>query len=334
MSEIVPRALARAAGGECLRTRRVLRPQRAGALRAKAGRLPEATRPTTDFRGEIPRRVPAWGQASAGPHRGLLRACRARTDQGITRPAHRNPGQGVGGAVVSDLPRSWPPGYPAHRALSLEEALRLDREAQEAYGIPSLVLMEHAARGVAAVAESLTPVGAGVLVLCGPGNNGGDGYGVARALRSWGRPTTVLRCSRNPPPGKDAALQHALADAPGGGVEPAWGIRWALARALAAGPALVVDALFGVGLSRPLSEPYLGWIEELNQAPCLRLALDLPSGMDTDLGGGLPVCVEAHVTAALAAPKRGLQLNPRAAGRVVEVDIGLPRELHGAYLAG
>jgi hydroxyethylthiazole kinase-like uncharacterized protein yjeF len=184
--------------------------------------------------------------------------------------------------------------------------------------------MEHAAQGVAALAALLLEPGEGVLALCGPGNNGGDGYGAARFLAAWGVPVRVLRCAPAPPARGDAAVEAALAARAAGAVASAWERPEAVADALAERPALVLDALFGVGLARPLGAPYAGWIEALNAAPTLRLAVDVPSGLDADTGEERPVAVRAQVTATLGAPKRGLLAAPRAAGRVVVVDIGLP----------
>jgi NAD(P)H-hydrate epimerase len=226
----------------------------------------------------------------------------------------------------SALPSVWPPAYPRHRPLSVEEARALDRRAQE-MGIPALTLMEHAAVGVAALAEGLALPGEPVLVLCGPGNNGGDGYGCARLLAGWGRAVRVLRLAPRLPSGVEAAREAALAGAlvP---IEDAWRRPEVVAEALAAAP-LVVDAIFGVGAVR-LDGPYPAWIEAINVSRALRLAVDVPSGLDADSGLARPAAVLAHVTATMAAPKRGLvSPSPGAlfAGRVVEVDIGVPATL-------
>lgn len=231
-----------------------------------------------------------------------------------------------------DLPPSWPVGYPLHRPLSTEESRALDRRAESEFGIPSLVLMEHASCGVAALAAHLAGAQGRILVLCGPGNNGGDGYGAARFLRSWDLPVEVLRAAPREPRGGDAGAEYRLA----AGALPigeAWSRPEIVGETLERGPAVVVDALFGVGLTRPLEEPFLGWIRALNEAPVLRLAVDVPSGMESDSGRPLPACVQAHATATMAAPKHGLRSNAAAAGVVVEVDIGLPRALHEPFRA-
>ena len=232
----------------------------------------------------------------------------------------------------ADLPPAWPPHYPRHRALTAQEAADIDELASVRHGLPSLVLMEHASRGVARIAEILGGPGASFLCLCGPGNNGGDGYGAARFLRSWGHRVEVLRCAPQAPRPGDARVQfervletHRVPDAH---AAPAL-----VLEALARRPTVVLDALLGVGLHRPLASPYREWVEQVNAAETLRLAVDVPSGLESDTGAELPICIQAHVTATMAAPKVGFTNAPEACGQVVEVDIGLPAALHEAYLA-
>lgn len=228
------------------------------------------------------------------------------------------------------LPACWPMPYGLHRPLSAQEARSLDSAAQERFQVPQEALMERAALGVAAIVGLLVEPGAGqVLVLCGSGNNGGDGYVAARHLAGWGYAVRVLALSPPAPAGAAAqARRDCVLRAP---VEDVGGELGVLEGALAQA-VLSVDALFGVGLRRPLDARWQEIVARINGAPGLRLSVDLPSGMDADRGVGLPVCVRADVTATMAAPKRGLARgSPGAvhAGRVVEVDIGLPWPLHG-----
>ena len=227
----------------------------------------------------------------------------------------------------TNLPSTWPPGYPRHRAVTAQEAASIDKRATSQHGIPSLVLMEHASRGLARVALEMSGPEDSFVCVCGPGNNGGDGYGAARFLRSWGRQVDVVRAAPAEPSSGDALREFQLAAA-GGPIWDAWRHPDRVQRALERHPGVVLDALFGVGLTRELAGPFLHWVRALNAADVLRLAVDVPSGMDSDTGAGLPECVQAHVTATMAAPKRGLLANPQAAGHVVEIDIGLPAELH------
>lgn len=233
---------------------------------------------------------------------------------------------------IPELPSTWPPAYPCHRPVPGDVSRRLDADAESLHGVPSLVLMEHASFSVAAIAATLLRPGDRVAVLCGPGNNGGDGYGAARFLASWGLAPRVLRCSRRPPPKADASSEvrwSALEVE----AEDAWADPALVAR-VAADSDLLVDALFGVGLDRDLDGPFPAWIEVVNQAQALRLAVDVPSGLDADTGHLRPVAVLADVTATMAMPKEGLVTHPSGAlhaGTVVEVDIGLPGPLHRPY---
>lgn len=235
--------------------------------------------------------------------------------------------------MPSDLPGSWPPGYPLHRPLSTREAALIDDLASSRHDLPGLVLMEHASRGVAEIVDFLCEGAGTILCLCGPGNNGGDGYGAARFLRSWGRSVEVLRCApQEPAPGAARVqFERVLETTP---VGAAFERPEVLLRALDRGPTLVLDALFGVGLRRSLKAPFEEWIQAINAADCLRVAVDVPSGLNADTGEPLPICVQAHVTATMAAPKTGFQTAHGACGHVVEVDIGLPAALHEAYLLG
>ena len=221
------------------------------------------------------------------------------------------------------------PFYPPHPPVSASEARERDLAALRDHGLPTLVLMEHAGRGVALLAARLrATAGPGpVVVLAGPGNNGGDGYACARFLASFDVPVRVVRVAPTEPTGADARLEHALSRAAAGEpvVVASEGDLPRLDEALA-GASVIVDALFGIGLARPLGAFHRAVIARVNAAPALRLAVDVPSGMEADSGEPLPVAVRADVTAALGARKLGC-LTPAGApyaGRLVEVDIGLP----------
>jgi NAD(P)H-hydrate epimerase len=222
--------------------------------------------------------------------------------------------------------------YPSHRPVSVAEAQAADREATERCGLPALVLMEHAGRGLAEIAMEEARGGA-VLVLCGPGNNGGDGYAAARFLRGAGVAVRVLRVG--PAPGSPAArLERTLWLAEGAEAAIAAADDPRLESALS-DASLLVDAVFGIGLTRPLEEPYLSVLRLVDARAPRRVAADVPSGLDADTGEPFPVAVRADVTAAMGFVKRGCLTSPGRAlcGRLVEVDVGLPPSIHRRFRA-
>lgn len=227
-------------------------------------------------------------------------------------------------------PADLPSGGPW---LDRAAATALDAAATTRCGIPGLLLMEHAAIGSTALIErELARTGIRrVVVLCGPGNNGGDGWAIARLLRRSDVPVEVIELASPPAPG-DAATNRTIAISFGIPVRPASDLRDpAFANTLE--DALVVDALFGTGLARPLAGPAAALIDAIRGHPALVVAIDVPSGLDADTGSVLGTCLPADVTATMVAPKIGL-LSPGAEalrGRMEIVDIGVPAELIDAF---
>lgn len=177
------------------------------------------------------------------------------------------------------------------------DALRV-LEHRASQGQPPGTLMQRAGHAAAAWILQRHPQAARIVVLCGPGNNGGDGYVCATALKAAGRAVTCV------------ALAPAAADDARAAV-----LQWQSAggRTLDALPAadscdLGIDALFGIGLARPLSGPWLDAARWLNALPGGCVALDVPSGLDADTGawvGGVPG-VQARATISFLAAKPGL----------------------------
>ncbi|MDY0073098.1 MAG: NAD(P)H-hydrate dehydratase [Thauera sp.] len=165
-------------------------------------------------------------------------------------------------------------------------------------------LMERAGRAAAEEAVRLISNRPGpILIACGPGNNGGDGFVVARHLLHAGREIEVAFVADASKLPADAAKARADFLAAGGHVVSD------LPAAPAQGWALVVDALFGIGLQRPIEGRYASWIQTLNAQTSLRLALDIPSGLDADSGQPLGATFCATHTATFIALKPGLLTN-------------------------
>ncbi len=195
------------------------------------------------------------------------------------------------------------------------EMRALDRATIEELGLPALTLMETAGRGVAEVARAMASRGP-IAVVCGPGNNGGDGFVIARVLRAYGLDAVAYLAVERDAIRGDAAAHLAILERAGGVVRP-------VALEAIADAALVIDALFGVGLARPIDGHLAEVVAHINRAP-LRLAVDIPSGLDADTGRVLGTCVTAQRTATMAALKPALVSSPGFAhcGDVTVVDIG------------
>jgi hydroxyethylthiazole kinase-like uncharacterized protein yjeF len=173
-----------------------------------------------------------------------------------------------------------------------------DIERQWFAAHPGVSLMERAGLAAAEQARDLLGDGYTVLVVCGPGNNGGDGLVAARELRHWGyRVTTVFLGERHKLPA-DAALAHADFLAAGGVLDKSipQGGRWDL----------VIDALFGVGLTRPIQGAMAKIVGQVNALQTKVLALDIPSGLDSDTGTACGAVVRATQTLTFISLKPGL----------------------------
>jgi len=215
-----------------------------------------------------------------------------------------------------------------------DQMRELDRRAIEEFGIPAIVLMENAGRGAALEAAKLyreAALGGPVLVFCGAGNNGGDGFVVARHMANAGFDVRVFCCfdrSRAERSG-EAGVNLAICERMGLAIEDA-ATPDAIARLRDGLPqgALLVDAIFGVGLSKPVREPAATLLGLLAEGGLATLAVDVPSGLDADTGEPLGVALRADVTATMACPKIGLRGRGAAyVGRLAVVDIGMPAAL-------
>lgn len=242
--------------------------------------------------------------------------------------------------------------FPLHVTLSPMQTLtrdqvrQVDRLAIEELGIPGVVLMENAGREVAmAVLDTLEAdlqVFAGdarVAVLCGGGNNGGDGYVVARHLANQGVNVTAWAAVDPATLTGDAAIQAAIADKMGL-IEPMHTTEQLLGaqeRLLEAH--VLVDALLGTGFHGEVRPHIAQVIEIANQCKergAMIVAVDVPSGLDCDTGEPAHAVVLADVTVTFVAPKRGFA-HPQAelyVGRLIVGDIGAPPGLIRKVIAG
>ncbi|MEO8223320.1 MAG: NAD(P)H-hydrate dehydratase [Gammaproteobacteria bacterium] len=203
------------------------------------------------------------------------------------------------------------------------EAVRtLDQTATSAFGIAGYELMSRAGEAVCAVAAARWPEARRWIVLCGAGNNAGDGYVIARLARRAGRTVQVCALSDPVTLTGDAATAWQEFSREGGSARP-------FAPEMLADADLVIDALLGIGLARPVTGPYRTAIEAVNAAGRPVLAVDIPSGLDASTGLPSGAAVRADLTVTFVARKLGLYLGegPAWAGRVEFADLGIPPEV-------
>ena len=208
--------------------------------------------------------------------------------------------------------------------LSRQQVRGVDRLAIERYGIPGIVLMENASTGAARVALRMFRRDRRALILCGGGNNGGDGLAIARHLHNRG--IEVLIATTVDPSGYkgDAAINMNIARQMNLPLQPA---SPELIRQWQGG--LIIDAIFGTGLSQPPRGDFAAIVNAVEQAGSPVLAIDVPSGLDCDTGEPLGAAIRATATVTFVASKKGFA-NPASrayTGRVIVCGIGAPREL-------
>ncbi len=200
--------------------------------------------------------------------------------------------------------------------LTSRQVGEVDRLALARFGIPVDWLMEAAGWQVARFCRGRT------AVVCGVGNNAGDGLAAARHLHRWGRLGSVSCVDAGRLRGAAARELDVLVKL---GIDVSSELRLD-------GAAVVLDALFGTGLTRPPEGKFAAWIEAVNESGTPVVAVDLPSGLDADTGVAYAPTVRAHMTVTLGLAKPGLIEGdgPRMAGEVWIADIGVPFEAYAA----
>ena len=218
------------------------------------------------------------------------------------------------------------------RVLNTAQMREADRRTIEDIGIPPLVLMENAGRQVVAAMEAMHSDLADrqVAVLCGRGNNGGDGFVVARTLLQRGVDVSVFLIGRVADVRGDARTNLEILGRLGlTVVEVADSQAWELHFSEESDCTLIVDAVFGTGLNAPVSGSIESVITDVNASGIPVVAVDVPSGLSADSADPIGVSIEAGLTVTLAAPKLPLVLPPAEAraGDIVIADIGIPSEV-------
>ncbi|MCC9643735.1 NAD(P)H-hydrate epimerase [Rhodopirellula sp. JC740] len=213
--------------------------------------------------------------------------------------------------------RSLPP-------MTCDQVREIDQVAMNRYQMPSIVLMENAGRGAAEAIQAIVPDGR-VVILCGKGNNGGDGFAIARHLQLAGRGVRIFAIANLDELKGDAATQARIAQASGIEIDvPEGTIDSALNSA-----EVIVDGLLGTGAKPPLRGRYAEWVESANRADATRIALDIPTGLDGDTGEAGEPTFCAHHTLTFAASKVGFAKANAGihTGDVQVISIGVPLKL-------
>ena len=202
---------------------------------------------------------------------------------------------------------------------SADQVRTLDQRAIEQFGVPGYELMTRAGHATWNALRAAWPDARSVAVLCGPGNNGGDGYVLARIARAQGLQVTAI--ALGDPSALAGDARHAFDDfvAAGGSCAP-----WQ-PHALD-GADVIVDALFGIGLARAVEGTAAEVIGRINATGRPVVAVDIPSGLHADTGAVLGVATRANLTVTFIGRKAGLYLGtaPDHCGRIVFDDLDVP----------
>ncbi len=217
------------------------------------------------------------------------------------------------------------------RVATAKQMAAIDRETIDG-GVPGLELMERAGEQIAGAIRGLFPdlvPPARVLVVCGKGNNGGDGLVIARLLDGLGYAVSVLLLADAEQLSDDARANHARLPSAVTAVaaaKDAWAERIV---ELGRQADLVVDAVFGTGIKPPVQGAYEALFAALNRQPAPVVSVDIPSGVCGDTGAVEPVAVRAEATVTVGLPKAGLLLPPGRdhVGELAVVDIGFARDV-------
>ncbi len=211
--------------------------------------------------------------------------------------------------------------------LSAEEIYRRERDAVEVFGIPLLILMENAGKAAAGVIRRILRKKGHAVIVCGRGNNGGDGLVAGRYLLNAGYRVSFLIAGEG---GELSSLAFTnyqiLCKMKADMKKPQEQQEFDILKEAD----IVVDAVFGIGLRGPVREPEKKFIEQINSAGRTVVSLDIPSGLDANSGEVLGQAVQADITVCFGFLKQGLFKGegPVYAGQIKLVDIGFPPPLY------
>jgi NAD(P)H-hydrate epimerase len=212
------------------------------------------------------------------------------------------------------------------KLLTTKSAKAIDLKAKDIFGISTFVLMENAGRTVAEEAVKMLRGKKSVVIFCGKGNNGGDGFVAARHLLTWGIKPDIFLAGKIKNVENEARinleillrLKQKIIEVE---EENLYMVKNRISKYY-----LIIDALFGVGLAGEVRDVYRDLIGIINTSRAYILAVDIPSGLDATSGKVLGCCVKADKTVTFVAKKRGMILGdgPKFCGMIVVKDLGIP----------
>ncbi len=214
--------------------------------------------------------------------------------------------------------------------LSRDQVRSIDHRAINEYGIPGMLLMENAGRGAADLLME-QGINGPVSICTGKGNNGGDGFVMARHLEAAGHDVQVLLFSNPQDLTGDAKANYQILDRAGTATRALWRTEQDLPELpqILGAADWVVDALLGTGIQGPVREPFDRVISAINESAGKVFAVDLPSGLDCDTGRPLGQCIQATITGTFVAQKQGFAeaSSQDFTGEVRVLPIGIPASL-------
>lgn len=221
------------------------------------------------------------------------------------------------------------------RYVNSDQMREIDRRTIDEFGIPSIVLMENAGRGAAEVAMDMLSgkENPKIVCICGRGNNGGDGFVAARHLVNSGVETEIFLIGEPSELKGDADINFRILKKMKVDVRMLVKQNLKIFQEKLEKYDLIIDAIFGIGLSRDVEGLHRSVINMLNSSEKDILSVDVPSGLDVTEGSVKGVCVKATKTVTFALPKTGFikNMGPVHTGELITVDISVPKILLGEY---
>lgn len=217
-----------------------------------------------------------------------------------------------------------------YKTLSVKKIQKLDEDTIKKYGVPSLILMENAGRTISNEIRRLlkSRIQKSACVVCGIGNNAGDGFVAARHLLDAGFDVSIYVAGSAKKLKVDAKKNYQILKNLKYSIKEVKNFSAADINTIK-GADVVVDAIFGVGLNRKIIEPFKSIIETLNHEANRIISVDIPSGLDGTTGKTFGACIRANRTVSFTVAKKGFFVNdgPAHTGKVIVRDIGIPKKL-------